>query len=42
MENEERIPVEAKKAWQTPEFVELDVDKTEKWYGLPEQENWMS
>ena len=28
MENEERIPVKAKKTWQTPEIVDLDLDKT--------------
>ena len=28
MENEERIPVKAKQAWQTPEIVDLDLDKT--------------
>ena len=33
MENEERIPVKAQKAWQTPEIIDLDVDKTAKsWY----------
>ncbi len=26
MENEERIPVKAKKAWQTPEIIDLDVE----------------
>lgn len=29
MENEERIPVKAKKVWETPEIIDLDLDKTE-------------
>ena len=29
MENEERIPVKVKQTWQTPDIIDLDVDKTE-------------
>ena len=28
MENEERIPVKTKQAWQTPEIIDLDLDLT--------------
>ncbi len=38
MNNEEKT----KQAWQTPEIVELDVDKTEKFYGSPENATWSS
>ena len=38
MNNEEKT----KQAWQTPEIVDLDVDKTEKWYALPENATYFS